>query len=277
MAFMRKNIERASFKRLTDHSGVETLAAHYIRKKFKPHCHPEYLIGVITGGVHSVWCRGEQHTVCAGTVMTMRPDDVHHGDAATKDGWMQRMFYLSEEAMAGILSDQQSRIGQGLPDFSTAGRFDPTLAARLEHLHDVIHASRLSLSRDTALTELGDVVGILSTSTVNNSAHDRRDDRRAAKIMDYLHANVEADISLEMLSSIVGLGRRQTIELFKNHTGLPPHAFHIGLKVRKVKELLRQGASPAAAAAEAGFADQSHMSRHFAAIVGTTPAAYANG
>lgn len=33
----------------------------------------------------------------------------------------------------------------------------------------------------------------------------------------------------------------------------------------------------AIAAAETGFADQSHMGRHFAAITGTTPAAYARG
>ena len=276
MDAVREITERVSFKRLLDHRGIETLAAHYVSKKFKPHFHPEYLIGVITGGVHEVWCRGERHTVRAGTVMTMRPGDVHHGNAAIEDGWVQRMFYVSEEAMAGILSDRKHGMRDGLPDFSVVGHFDLRLAGRLEHLHDVVHASRLSLSRDTALIDLADVVGVLSAGAASSQAKDRSDNRRAARLVDYLHAHVEADVRLETLSSIVSLGRRQMIDLFKKHTGMPPHAYHIGLKVRKVQDLLRNGSSLAAAAAEAGFADQSHMSRHFAAIVGTTPAAYAS-
>ncbi|MDF2797475.1 MAG: hypothetical protein K0R85_219 [Devosia sp.] len=271
-----RNTEHASFNRLPEHGGIETLAAHYIEKKFKPHYHAEYLIGVITGGVHQVWCRGEQHAVSAGTVMTMRPGDVHHGNAAIEDGWVQRMFYVSEAAMADILGDQTHGASRGLPHFGVVGHFDARLAGRLAQIHDVVHASRLSLSRDAALTKLADVVGALSTGSTDQATKIRHDDRRAAKLVDYLHAHVEADIRLETLAALVGLGRRQTIDLFKNRTGMPPHAYHIGLKVRKVQGLLRNGSSLAAAAAEAGFADQSHMSRHFAAIVGTTPAAYAS-
>ena len=44
-----------------------------------------------------------------------------------------------------------------------------------------------------------------------------------------------------------------------------------------VKRLLRAGMTSAEAAAQAGFADQSHMGRHFRAIVGITPAAFAKG
>lgn len=100
-------------------------------------------------------------------------------------------------------------------------------------------------------------------------------DTRARTLVDFLHAHVGEDVSLDTLSSLAGLRRRQTIDLFKRQTGLPPHAYHIGLKVRLVQERLREGYSPAAAAMEAGFADQSHMARHFTAIVGMTPAAYA--
>ena len=76
-----------------------------------------------------------------------------------------------------------------------------------------------------------------------------------------------------------GTGRpwRQTITAFRRETGLPPHVWHLQRKIERVKALLRQGMSPAAAAAETGFADQSHMGRHFAAILGITPAAYARG
>ncbi len=47
------------------------------------------------------------------------------------------------------------------------------------------------------------------------------------------------------------------------------------LRVRLAQRLLRSGLRPAAAAVAAGFADQSHLHRHFARIVGVTPGAYA--
>ena len=267
--------ERVSFRRPLGHRGLETLAAHYVRQTFKPHFHPEYLIGVITGGVHSVWCRGERHNVLPGTLMSMRPGDVHHGNAAVEAGWVQRMFYVDETTMAEILADRQDTFSASLPDFESCNRHDAVLAARLERIHDAVHASRLALSRDTAWVAFADVVTVLAGGTPGNRDRSTWSETRARKLVDYLHAHVEEDVSLDVLSSLAGLRRRQTIDLFKRQTRLPPHAYHIGLKVRLVQDRLSEGHAPAAAAAEAGFADQSHMARHFTAIVGMTPAAYA--
>lgn len=267
--------ERVSFKRPLGHRGFETMAAHYVRQTFKPHSHPEYLVGIITGGVHSVWCRGERHTVLPGTVMSMRPGDVHYGNAAVEAGWVQRMLYVDEDTMAEIMGDRRDTHSAPLPDFGLCTRRDDALAARLERIHDLIHASRLTLSRDAALVAFADVVATLSEGAFGAEPRSASPDTRAQRLVDYLHAHVGEDVSLDTLSSLAGLRRRQTIDLFRRQTGLPPHAYHIGLKVRLVQDLLREGHPPAAAAMEAGFADQSHMSRHFTAIVGMTPAAYA--
>lgn len=268
--------DTVSFRRPLGHPGLGTLAAHYVRQTFKPHSHPEYLIGVITGGVHSVWCRGEQHTVLPGTLMSMRPGDVHHGNAGIAAGWVQRMFYVDEATMAEILGDRLDRSSASLPDFNRCSRQDGALAARLERIHDAVHASRLTLSRDAAWVAFTDIVAVLAGGAPGDGTENTLPDSRAQRLVDYLHAHVEEDVSLAVLSSLAGLRRRQTIELFKRQTGLPPHAYHIGLKIRLVQDRLRMGLSPATAAAEAGFADQSHMARHFAAIVGMTPAAYAH-
>ncbi|RYG06753.1 MAG: AraC family transcriptional regulator, partial [Caulobacteraceae bacterium] len=251
--------ERVSLRRPLGHRGLETLAAHYVRQTFKPHSHPEYLIGVITGGVHSVWCRGERHTVLPGTLMSMRPGDVHHGNAAVEAGWVQRMFYVDEDTMAEILGDCLDASSASLPDFERCNRHDGALAARLERIHDIVHASRLTLSRDAAWVAFADVVTVLAGGASGDGALSASPDARVRKLVDYLHAHVREDVSLDTLSSLAGLRRRQTIDLFKRQTGLPPHAYHIGLKVRLVQDRLREGHSPAAAAMEAGFADQSHM------------------
>jgi AraC-like DNA-binding protein len=45
-------------------------------------------------------------------------------------------------------------------------------------------------------------------------------------------------------------------------------------RVRRAKALLRAGRTPAEAAAEAGFSDQSHLTRHFKRLLGFTPGRY---
>jgi len=267
--------DRISFKRPLGHRGLETLAAHYVRQTFRPHSHPEYLVGVITGGVHSVWCRGEQLHAPPGTVMSMRPGDIHHGNAAVEAGWVQRMFYVAEDTMAEILGDRRDTSRASLPDFASSSRHDWNLARRLERIHDAVHGSMLTLERDAALVALAEVVARLAGETSDDRPRGAAPDARTRRLVDYLHAHVSEDVSLDELSLLVGLRRRQTIDLFKRATGLPPHAFHIGLKVRLVQDSLLKGQSLAAAAVEAGFADQSHMTRHFTAIIGMTPATYA--
>ena len=64
------------------------------------------------------------------------------------------------------------------------------------------------------------------------------------------------------------------IRAFRAETGLPPHVYLNQLRVRQARRLLDRGVPPARAAAEAGFADQAHLTRHFKRIVGVPPGAY---
>ena len=60
---------------------------------------------------------------------------------------------------------------------------------------------------------------------------------------------------------------------FKAATGLPPHQYVIARRVERAKQLLQAGTglSLAEVAADAGFSDQSQLSRHFKRLVGVTP------
>jgi AraC-like DNA-binding protein len=80
---------------------------------------------------------------------------------------------------------------------------------------------------------------------------------------------------LRQLADLTGASTFHLLRLFKQEVGLPPAAYQIHLKVAAAKRLLRLGGSIADAAAELGFVDQSHLTRHFRKIVGTTPGRYA--
>jgi AraC-like DNA-binding protein len=62
--------------------------------------------------------------------------------------------------------------------------------------------------------------------------------------------------------------------MFTRHMGLPPHAYRKQQRIHKAKQLLRNRMPISRVAVEAGFADQSHLTRHFKQIVGVTPGQY---
>jgi AraC-like DNA-binding protein len=85
------------------------------------------------------------------------------------------------------------------------------------------------------------------------------------------------NVTLDELAQATGLERFALLRAFARSYGLPPHAWVIQERVRRAQALLRSGASPAAAAVEVGFADQSHLSRHFRRLTGLTPGCYRRG
>ena len=76
---------------------------------------------------------------------------------------------------------------------------------------------------------------------------------------------------------LAGRSREGVSRWFKKIHGLPPQAFQILSRLNHARTLLRSGASPVIASVEAGFADQSHMGRHFLRFFGVTPGRYRPG
>ena len=272
---MRNRTDHVTLRSRPDLYGIETLSAQYLQQNFKPHAHDEYLFGVIDGGVHAVWCRGDMHQAPRGSVVTMRPGDIHHGGAGSDAGWRQRMLYIPEAGMRALVEDITGRSLAGTLDFGAAFHARPELAQRFVQLHETLHASDQRLARDVALDAL--LRSIMHELAPNAEIREPVTDGRIADAIEFLDAQIDGDVSLDDLCNITGLRRRQTIDAFRRATGLPPHAWHLQRKIMRVKRLLRDGQPPAEAAAQAGFADQSHMGRHFRAIVGMTPAVFAKG
>jgi AraC-like DNA-binding protein len=64
------------------------------------------------------------------------------------------------------------------------------------------------------------------------------------------------------------------VRAFSAVFGLPPHRYLTGRRIDRARRLLLTGQPIASVAAAVGFHDQAHFTRHFAALVGTTPGRY---
>jgi AraC-like DNA-binding protein len=94
-------------------------------------------------------------------------------------------------------------------------------------------------------------------------------------LRDYMRTHLNEAIPTTTLVEISGLTASHCIRAFGQQFGLPPHAYHVQLRLAAACESLAQGARVATVAHDCGFADQSHLSRKFREAYGLAPAAWA--
>jgi AraC-like DNA-binding protein len=99
-----------------------------------------------------------------------------------------------------------------------------------------------------------------------------RSKRSVARVIDYIHANPGANISLAAMARIAGLSPNHFVLLFTKATGLSPHQYVLRARIDSAKFHLKDEAlSIAEVSRLTGFRTQEHFTKVFRKIVGVTP------
>jgi len=100
----------------------------------------------------------------------------------------------------------------------------------------------------------------------------RWQERRAKEI---IAANLAGDVPLTQLARECGLSTGHFSRAFKDTTGIPPHQWLLRQRIENAMRLLRsQQLSLPEVALACGFSDQSHFTRVFTKLSGTSPGAW---
>ncbi|HKX07502.1 MAG TPA: AraC family transcriptional regulator [Stellaceae bacterium] len=92
----------------------------------------------------------------------------------------------------------------------------------------------------------------------------------------FLAAECGRAIASSDLEAVTGLDRFALAREFRAVLGTSPHRYLVGRRLDLARALIISGTGLAeAAAAAAGFVDQSHLTRHFKARHGVTPGQWA--
>ena len=91
----------------------------------------------------------------------------------------------------------------------------------------------------------------------------------------FMEENFAEPLPLAQLARLSNLSPCRFSTVFRREVGLPPRRYLSSLRVQRAQALLRRGESPAMAAIEVGFFDQSHLHRHFKRLCGATPGRFA--
>ncbi|MGH3120689.1 MAG: helix-turn-helix domain-containing protein, partial [Streptosporangiaceae bacterium] len=99
--------------------------------------------------------------------------------------------------------------------------------------------------------------------------------RIARRVRDLLDADYAGPVSGADLAAAAGCSRYAAYRAFRSVAGLAPGEYQRQLRLRAARRELARGIPPGQAAADAGFADQAHLTRWFRRCYGITPSAYA--
>ena len=94
----------------------------------------------------------------------------------------------------------------------------------------------------------------------------------AHRVREYIDAHLEEKIGLEALATMAGLSTHHFARAFRQTVGMPPHTYLLRRRLAHVDRMLRETQMPLSEIAlAAGFADHSHLARHFRRLTGMAP------
>lgn len=241
---------------------IERIEAYFSGHGYEPHRHDTYAIGRTLSGVQSFHYRGSQQHSLPGGTMVLHPDEVHDGEAGTTEGFLYRMLYIDPALVQKILG------GKPLPFIPGGISSDPRLFAATESLLKAPEEPVDTLEEEDALYDLANTLAMVGGQRFRRCAFDYR---RAERAREYIQTEFSQDITLDTLSEVSGRDRWSLSRDFRALYGTSPYRYVTMRRLEYCRRLIEKGLSLAEAAVEAGFSDQSHMTRQFIKTLGISP------
>ncbi|MEM8551238.1 MAG: AraC family transcriptional regulator [Pseudomonadota bacterium] len=226
--------------------------------RFAPHSHDHHALAIILEGAFALERGRGVQTLGPGSVVWVPAGEVHGGHRLGTQPCRYQMTYLSDAFVTAV-------IGTG----TISER--PFHCARTFQTLNALHRSCRTVGKGKVKDQLGDVLRRLCA----RFGGEEPERVRRHPVMDRaVSLLMEGDRDVADLARKVGLHPVTLSRLFSESVGLPPHAFRIDRKVQEARSRIQRGASLADVSADLGFADQSHLTRHFKRRFGLTPGAY---
>ncbi|MGW4203223.1 helix-turn-helix domain-containing protein [Streptomyces sp. NPDC004726] len=244
---------------------VEVFHAHFTEHAYPMHVHDAWTLLIVDAGAVRYDLGRRERGTPGGTVSLLPPQVPHNGSPATPHGFRKRVLYLDMTQL------DESFIGPAVdgPDLT-----DPVLRRRVGQLHTALAARGDEFEAESRLALIAERLRghLRPTRAVGGTAPDRGVARR---LRDLLDEGFLESVSLEEAARLLHSHPTHLVRAFSAAFGIAPHQYVTSRRVDLARRLLLDGRPPGEVATAAGFYDQSHLTRHFKRVVGTTPGRYA--
>lgn len=231
---------------------------------FAKHSHDECVIGVNRVGEEQVWLDRRSFRAGVGDITLYNPGQIQGGGVKEGEPWRYVGLYVSADALAEDL-------GLAQVEFQHGCSHQPDLAGGL------VAAVELALAGDALVRERAEERLLLWLAQVVQRTASPLPGAAAlgggpmARVQELLAERLHDSPGLDELAAELGVCKFHLLRAFQKHTGLSPRQWAMQLRTRRARGLLRAGWSATDTAHALGFADQSHLNRHFRAAYGITP------
>lgn len=257
--------ESTTFWRHAGLPGAEFSAAVLSTHRFPPHAHDALAIGVVDAGIGRMVCRGATHLAPRGAVFLIPRGEGHTGESFGGSTLRYRMSYFSP-ALLERLGFQEQTLREVAP-------LDPALEAAVRRLHALARSEAGGLAVESAAVSLLDLM--FTRYATGAAARDlRHSQHRLNAVRTHIEEHAGEELSLARLAKLAACSPEHLVRSFRRAYGLAPHQFQLSVRVERARAALRRGLPLAEVAAAGGFADVSHLGRHFRRRVGQTPGGY---
>ncbi|HEX3865934.1 MAG TPA: AraC family transcriptional regulator, partial [Gemmatimonadaceae bacterium] len=248
---------------------LQLLSGDLDRDPFPAMLVDSFLVGYYVQGAVNILHRGRVLPFVGGEVCLYEPQELVYTDQRRSERGIFHVVLTPVEAMRRAAVDIRDhdrteafgcRILRDLPPQA------------IRRFVDAVLAGAPVLEQETRWIEAA--AALLGDAGVT-ADRPRALSRQVRRAREYLHAHVASPVPLETLATMVGASKYHLVREFHRTLGLPPHKYHLRLRLGRARELLAAGVGSADVATDLGFADQSHFYRSFKRAFGITPGAWA--
>ncbi|MFJ8884623.1 helix-turn-helix domain-containing protein [Streptomyces sp. NPDC102402] len=242
----------------------EVFHAHFADHAYPMHTHDAWTLLIVDEGTVRYDLDRHEHGAPSSVVTLLPPHVPHNGGAASPGGFRKRVLYLNTTQIdVGLVGRAVDR-----PVLR-----DPRLRQRIHQLHLTLRHPGDELEAQSRLALVSErLSGHLRDEQVATRVPDRR---VAHALRDLLDEHFVEGLPLRAAAERLHTHHTHLVRAFGREFGMAPHQYLTGRRVDLARRLLLGGMRAPEVAASAGFYDQSHFSRHFKRVVGTSPGHYA--
>lgn len=251
---------------------MEAYILNDISQTFPNHFHEHYVMGVMEKGQREMICGNSIYKVVPGDFILLHSGENHQCKPSSEQLLRYKALNISEEVMKKVMKELTGK--EFLPIFRKNVLQDEEIQFHFLRLHQMMMEQSREFEKEEIFFLLMDMLLKRYAKSVEYYRYIKENGESIEHICNFIEENYTKNLMLEDICQYAGVSKSTLLRTFTKEKGITPYRYLETVRVNQAKKMLEQGITPADAAFQTGFSDQSHFTKYFQRFTGIAPGAY---